>query len=52
MKTKPAAKPIQLVVNLKPGPASLAQKQAWKRLWQKLIAECKRELKAQNESKG
>ena len=31
----------QMKVVIKPGPATPAQKQAWKRFWQKLIAEVK-----------
>ena len=34
-----------VVVNIQPGPASPAQRQAWKRFWQKLIAEVKAEEK-------
>jgi len=30
-----------VMVNIQPGPTSPAQKQAWKRFWQKLIAEAK-----------
>jgi len=30
-----------VVVDIKPGPASPAQKQAWKRFWRKLISEVK-----------
>jgi hypothetical protein len=30
-----------VTLDIKPGPASPAQKQAWKRFWQKLIAEVK-----------
>ena len=32
---------IKVVVNIKPGPASPAQKQAWHKFWQKLISEVK-----------
>jgi hypothetical protein len=32
---------IKVVVDIKPGPASPAQKQAWKRFWGKLISEVK-----------
>jgi hypothetical protein len=32
---------IKVVLNIRPGPASPAQKQAWKRFWQKLISEVK-----------
>jgi len=30
-----------VILNIKRGPASPAQKQAWKRFWQKLISEVK-----------
>jgi len=33
----------RVVVHIKPGQASPAQKAAWKRFWQKLIAEAKSE---------
>jgi hypothetical protein len=43
---KPAEKiQVKLTVNIQPGPASPAQKQAFKRFWQKLIAEAKGEAK-------
>jgi hypothetical protein len=29
----------KVIVNIQPGPISLAQKQAWKRFWQSMIAE-------------
>ena len=32
---------IQMRVEIRPGPASLAQKTAWHRFWQKVIAEVK-----------
>ena len=32
---------VKLTVDIPPGPASPAQKQAWKCFWQKLIAEVK-----------
>ena len=35
--------PAKVILNIKRGPASPAQKQAWKRFWQKLISEVKAE---------
>lgn len=32
---------VKLTIHIRPGPASVTQKQAWKRFWQKLIAEVK-----------
>ena len=32
---------IKVKVDIRPGPVSPAQKQAWRRFWQKLIAEVK-----------
>jgi hypothetical protein len=51
MERRKAAKPgrpateIQVSVEIRPGATSPAQKQAWKRFWQKLIAEAKSEAK-------
>jgi hypothetical protein len=42
-KTKAAAT-IKVVLDVKPGRVSAAQEQAWKHLWQRLIAETKREV--------
>jgi len=41
------AKAIQtkVTVNIRPGRATPAQKQAWKRFWQKIIGEAQREVK-------
>jgi hypothetical protein len=33
--------PIKVVLDIKPGPASPAQRAAWKRLWDKLLSEVK-----------
>jgi hypothetical protein len=35
--------PIKVTVDIRRGPASPAQKFAWKRFWQKLISEVKRD---------
>jgi len=35
------ATPIKVVLDIKPGPATLAQRMAWKRLWDKLLSEVK-----------
>ena len=32
---------IKVTVNIVPGPVTPAQRQAWKKFWQKLIAEAK-----------
>lgn len=32
---------IRVIVDIKPGPTTPAQKQVWKRFWQKLISEGK-----------
>lgn len=40
---KTADKTIKVTMNILPGPVSPAQKQAFKRFWQKLIAEAKSE---------
>lgn len=32
---------IKITTNIRPGPVSLAQKTAWRKFWQKLIAEVK-----------
>ena len=34
---------IRVKIDIRPGPASPAQKVAWRRFWQKLIAEVKSE---------
>jgi len=36
--------PVKVTVNIKPGPVSPAQKQAWRRFWQKLIAQVQEEV--------
>jgi hypothetical protein len=33
--------PIKVVLDIKPGPVSPAQRMAWKRLWDKLLSEVK-----------
>jgi hypothetical protein len=38
---KTVRKPIKIMINIQPGPASPAQKTAWHKFWQKLIAEVK-----------
>jgi len=35
--TKTVAKLARVVVDIRPGQASVARKEAWKRFWQKLI---------------
>ncbi len=35
------ADPVHITINLTTGPASPAQKQAWRKFWTKLIAEVK-----------
>ncbi len=37
MKTKPIPETVKVEVNIKPGPVSPSQKQAWKRFWKKLL---------------
>jgi len=32
---------VRVKVNIRPGPVTLAQKTAWRKFWQKLIAEVK-----------
>lgn len=39
---KTAIKPIKVSVDIRAGPASLAQKAAWRKFWKKLIAEAQR----------
>jgi len=34
---------VRVTINLAPGPTSPAQKQAWRKFWEKLIAEVKQE---------
>jgi hypothetical protein len=41
MKIKPIAKSVKVVVDIRPGPASAAQMQAWTRFWKKLVAQMK-----------
>jgi len=41
--------PVTLNVDIQPGPASPAQKQAWERFWQKLVSQAKDELKREDE---
>jgi len=33
--------PVKVVLDIKPGPVSPAQRAAWKRLWDKLLSEVK-----------
>jgi len=33
--------PIKVVLDIRPGPATPAQRMAWKRLWDKLLSEVK-----------
>ena len=40
---EPTSKIVNVVVNIHPGAASPAQKQAWGRFWQKIIIEVKKE---------
>lgn len=42
--SKIASKPLQVSVRIQQGPVSSAQKQAWNRFWQKLIAEAKTDV--------
>jgi len=37
---------LRVTVDIRPGPVSPAQGQAWKRFWQKMIAETKSEVEA------
>ena len=39
-----AEKQIKVTVNIAAGPVTPAQRQAWKKFWQKLIAEAKSEV--------
>ena len=42
----PKIKPeVKVTMRIAPGPVSPAQKQAWRRFWQKLITEAKGEAK-------
>jgi hypothetical protein len=42
---------VRVSVDIRPAPASPAQKAAWHKLFTRLVAECQRELKAENEAK-
>lgn len=37
MHSSPAKTPLTVVVNINPGPATPAQRAAWRRLWTKLM---------------
>jgi len=50
--TKTAAKLVRVAVDVRPGQASVAQKQAWKLLFQRLIAEVKASTHADKPKEG
>lgn len=39
--TKTVTKLVRVAADIRPGQTSVAQKQAWRRFWQKLISEVK-----------
>jgi hypothetical protein len=42
---------VKVTINIRPGPATPAQSAAFRKLFSRLIAECRRELKTENEGK-